>query len=264
MNTSAGPPTLGFLGTGAIAEAMIVGLLDAGRFDGRIMLSSRSPERSHRLAAERESVEVAASNQDVVDQADIVFLCVLPEQAADVLAAIDWRPHATLVSVVASLELARVRALVNVPDLDVVRVIPMPPNRHGLGPIPLHPPHPSVHALLSRIGTVIEVADESTFSTFVGSSALMGFFFEFLRSNAAWMTENGVDPQDAATYTTTLFHSLASEALDASAETLDQMADACLTPGGLNEQVLLATRDHGIFASIRDETNAILERVRSA
>jgi pyrroline-5-carboxylate reductase len=256
--------TLGFLGTGAIAEAIIEGLLNVGGFDGQIVVSSRSADRSLELSQRHGAVTVAPTNQAIVDAADIVFLSVLPDQVFDVLTKLDWRRASTIVSVVAGLEVDRVRTLIGRADADVARIIPMPPNRNGLGPIPLHPPHPQIAELLKDVGTVIEIADEATFGTFIGSSALMGFFFELVATNAAWMADNGVAANHAAAYSTSLLHSLAAETLGATAGELAAMPDDCLTPGGLNEQVLFSARKQGLFDSVRDELDAIVDRVRAA
>ncbi len=254
--------TIGFLGTGAIAEVMIEGLVTVGAFDGDILVSRRSQDRSLELSERHASVRVAATNQAVVDDSDIVVVSVLPDQAFDVLTALDWRSAPTILSVIAGLEVERVRTLVGRADADVVRLIPMPPNRNGLGPLPMFPPHERIAQLFADVGTVIPVTDETTFATFVGSSALMGLFFELLATNAAWMEDNGVASEHAAAYSTALFHSLASETLGRPAQELAQAADVCLTPGGLNEQVLFSARKQGLFDLVKDELDAILERVQ--
>ena len=76
------------------------------------------------------------------------------------------------------------------------------------------------------------------------------------------MKDNGVASEHAAAYSTALFHSLASETLGRPAQELAQAADACLTPGGLNEQVLFSARKQGLFDLVKDELDAILERVQ--
>jgi hypothetical protein len=86
---------LGFVGTGAIAEAIATGLCTSGAPPTSVVLSPRSAERSARLAAAHPALcTVATSNQAVVDQADIVFVCVLPAQLEAVLAELVRAPPA--------------------------------------------------------------------------------------------------------------------------------------------------------------------------
>lgn len=252
--------TLGFIGTGAIAEVLIDGLIDSAGHRGRILTSHRSSQRSAALNERHATVTVHSDNQQIVDESDVVFLATLVGQAEAALSKLTIDSSTVLVSLVAGLDCATLQAAVGAEDVPIHRIIPMPPNRFGLGPIPLFPPSSDLESLLAGIGTVVPVDDEATFATFVGSSALMGLFFEFLATNSRWMQRNGVDSDHASRYTSALFHGLAAEALSDPTELLG-LADACLTPGGLNEQVLSATRANGLFDAIDLQLDAILERI---
>ena len=70
---------LGFIGAGHLASYTIAGLRRAG--DQRdIILSPRNAEKAQQLSSQYDC-RVAASNQAVVDAADIVILAVRPPQA---------------------------------------------------------------------------------------------------------------------------------------------------------------------------------------
>src|SRR3954454_22697619 len=69
------PDDLGIVGVGAIAEAIITGLCGEDTLTS-IHLSPRSGPRARRLAARYPSVQVADTNQTVVERADIVLLCL--------------------------------------------------------------------------------------------------------------------------------------------------------------------------------------------
>src|SRR3954451_13658991 len=74
-------PRLGFVGVGAIAEALIAGLCAGGEQRGTFLLSPRNAQLSKGLAERFAFVKVAADNQAVVDGSDIVFLAVTPQIA---------------------------------------------------------------------------------------------------------------------------------------------------------------------------------------
>ena len=101
---------VGFVGTGAIAEAICTGLCTGAASPGSVVLSPRNAERSAKLAAAHEICTVAPDNQTVVDGTDIIFVCVLPAQLDEVLSGLTFRPDQTLVSLVSTSALAGLAA----------------------------------------------------------------------------------------------------------------------------------------------------------
>lgn len=250
----------GFIGIGAISEHVITGLIQRSGFDEPIIVSERSRKRSARLADRFPSVRVEADNQVLVDQVDTVFVATLPQQTLDLLDTLTFRDDQTIVSLAAMISVEQIAGKVK-PASQIHRIIPMPPNEIGLGPIPIYPPSSELTAFLSRIGTVIPVDNQQQFSTFSASSAVMATFFELVATNARWIQSTGVSPEIASRYSTAMFHSLATQAKDLGAEELQSLSTECLTAGGLNEQVLKATRIAGWFSELEVELDKVLERI---
>jgi len=250
----------GFIGTGAITEHVITGLILHGGFEGPIIVSERSRERSSRLAARHSNVRVEIDNQAIVDQVDTVFVATLPQQTLELLNSLTFRDDQTIVSLAAMISVEQLSEKVK-PASQIHRIIPMPPNEIGLGPIPIYPPSSELEALLSRIGTVIPVEDQQHFSTFSASSAVMATFFELIATNARWIQSTGVAAEAATRYSTAIFHSLATQVRELDPKELQQVSTECLTAGGLNEQLLKATRSAGWFDELNAELDRILKRV---
>jgi len=250
----------GFIGTGAITEHVITGLILHGGFEGPIVVSERSRERSSRLAARHSNVRVEIDNQAIVDQVDTVFVATLPQQTLELLNSLTFRDDQTIVSLAAMISVEQLSEKVK-PASQIHRIIPMPPNEIGLGPIPIYPPSSELEALLSRIGTVIPVEDQQHFSTFSASSAVMATFFELIATNARWIQSTGVAAEAATRYSTAIFHSLATQVRELDPKELQQVSTECLTAGGLNEQLLKATRSAGWFDELNAELDRILKRV---
>ena len=250
----------GFIGTGAITEHVITGLILHGGFEGPIVVSERSRERSSRLAARHSNVRVEIDNQAIVDQVDTVFVATLPQQTLELLNSLTFRDDQTIVSLAAMISVEQLSEKVK-PASQIHRIIPMPPNEIGLGPIPIYPPSSELEALLSRIGTVIPVEDQQHFSTFSASSAVMATFFELIATNARWIQSTGVAAEAATRYSTAIFHSLATQVRELDPKELQQVSTECLTAGGLNAQLLKATRSAGWFDELNAELDRILKRV---
>ena len=147
---------LGFIGTGAISEHVIIGLIQHGGFEEPILVSERSRHRSERLASRFSNVTAESDNQTIVDQSDVVFLGTLPQQTLSVLDSLAFRPEQTIVSMPAMISVEQVAEKVK-PASRIHRIIPMPPNEMGVGPIPVYPPSPELTALLSPLGTVLSL-----------------------------------------------------------------------------------------------------------
>lgn len=252
--------TLGFIGTGAITEHVITGLNRHRLFEEPIIVSERSRERSSRLAAQYSNISVETDNQAIVDQVETVFVATLPQQTLEVLNSLTFRDDQTIVSLAAMISVERLAEAVK-PASRIHRIIPMPPNEIGLGPIPIFPPSAELASLLSQIGTVVSVDDQQHFSTFSASSAVMATFFELMATNARWIQSTGVSPDAATRYVTAIFHSLATQVRDIRSAELQELSAECLTVGGLNEQLLNATRGEGWFDELGIELDRILKRV---
>ena len=254
---------LGFIGTGAIAEAMIEGLCGVGGFTGEIAVSERSAERSARLAGRHANVRVESDNQALVDACDWVVLAVLPDQAVDVASDLKFRADHKILAVVAGLTQADLAPAV-APATDIHRAIPMPPIERGLGPIPVFPPDAELEALFATVGTPVPVADERQIQAFFAVSGLMAAFFETVASTATWLEGEDVPPREAALYASAMFHALAALAADADAEGLQGLAPECLTEGGLNDQVLRELREAGWFDALKGRLDRLMTRLDGA
>jgi pyrroline-5-carboxylate reductase len=69
---------IGFIGTGAITDAMVRGLLAKPAAVPHVMASKRSSDVSARLAADFPRVLVSGDNQAIVDGCDTVVFAVRP------------------------------------------------------------------------------------------------------------------------------------------------------------------------------------------
>jgi hypothetical protein len=89
---------VGFVGTGTIAQAVVRGLCTAAGAPvcRQLLLSPRSVSRSAALAAEFPACRVAASNQQVVDNAVFVFIGLRAQDAEDELRSLRFRAGQTI------------------------------------------------------------------------------------------------------------------------------------------------------------------------
>lgn len=253
-------PRIGVIGTGAIAEALLIGMIEHSRCSGPIRVSIRNEQRSSRLADRFENVVIDRSNQSIVDQADLIIIAVLPDQTAAVLNDLTFRNDQTLVNLVTGFSVAEIQKIVS-PLSRVHRLIPLPPVEFGLGPLPLFPPCEDIESLFSGCGKVIQVDDESAFAGFAAASGLMATHHRLTATVAKWVTNRGVSAENAAAYTSHMFHALTHLESRASAAELQGLARECVTKGGLNELALDQFEELKWFDQIAERLDKIEERL---
>ncbi len=260
--TSGKHPRLGFIGTGGIVEAIIIGLYEFGGYNSPIRTSERSRHRSKKLQDRFEQIQVESDNQSIVDQSDWVFAGVLPEQTIDLLGSLQFRADQKIISLAAGIELATIENLVK-PASSFLRLIPMPPIEFGVGPVVVCPPDAAVERLFDRIGTSVSVTDEAQFSAFSASSAVMASYFELTASMARWLEKQQVPKASAAQYSTSILHALSCMTTKVDASELQSMSRDCLTIGGLNEQVLNELSQENWFVQLESKWDRILQRLKN-
>src|ERR1017187_7079782 len=133
------PMTLGFVGTGAIASAIVTGLTSEGGARLTIRLSPRNAGVAAGLASRFENVSVCASSQEVLDKSETVVLAVRPQVAEEVLSGLRFSSGQIVISLVAGFSARRIADLVT-PARKIWRAIPLPSVAQRRGPIALYPP----------------------------------------------------------------------------------------------------------------------------
>ena len=119
--------TIGFVGSGNMAEAMINGVLKANVYrPGKVFVSDIRPERLGYLR-EHYGVRTAENNAELASKADILVLSVKPQNMTDALESIKdaVRQDALVISIAAGIRTADIAAALG--DIAIVRVMPNMP-----------------------------------------------------------------------------------------------------------------------------------------
>ncbi|MBW4021611.1 MAG: NAD(P)-binding domain-containing protein [Proteobacteria bacterium] len=225
--------SLGFVGTGVLAEAVIRGLQTTEAREHRFLLSPRSEERSRALAAAYPNTTREESNEAVVEQSDMVLLGVLPKQIG-LLGDLPFRADQIVVSFLAGVPLELVRANVG-PVTRVVRMIPLPCIEYGKGPILMTPPDPTVEGLFAPVGELVIPATESELDTISIASGLMSSHFQLQNTVVDWLEARGLARDQAARFVRSLFVGLGELAAADERRTGSLPPEHYETKGGLNE-----------------------------
>lgn len=244
---------LGFVGTGTIAAAMVEGL------GGGAVLSPRGEVVAADLARRFPGVTVAADNQAVVDQCDVVVLSVRPQVAKDVVCNLRFRPDQKVLSLVAATQIETIRDWIGL-DLPVIRAIPLPFVASRRGVTPIFPPDAEIAALFDRLGQAIECRTIEEFDLLAVGSALMGSYFGILETAQEWLVGQGLPEPASRAYLAGLFANLGAVAENGAP--FADLRQEYSTIGGLNEQVFRVFGEAGGAQALRTALDQVLARVR--
>lgn len=251
-------PTYGVVGVGALGEAIVTGLVTGTTDAPSVVLSPRSSARTAALADAHSSVRVAADNQAVLDAADVVLVC-LRQQDWPALADLVWRPEHVVVSTVAGVGEAELRAEV-APARNVARAVPMVPVRDHRWRTPVRPPVPEAMALFERTGGAIAVGTDEEYDAIFTGLGTVAPFFDYLATIEGFLVSHGLDSQDARSLLSGAFAEIGAELGTADEPDFEAMLRQHATPGGGNEQLATLMRDAGVLDATRRSLDEVFRR----
>jgi pyrroline-5-carboxylate reductase len=248
---------IGVIGVGSIASAIVSGLC---RGDGPqdILLSPRNSNKVAALAASYPGVRVAESNEAVTRESSVVLLCLRPSDAG-LLRGLSFRKDASVVSVMAGISITELGELVG-PVKDVARAIPLTSVAARRGVTPVYPFIEPARSLFAQLGTVVDVADESSFNLFSASTATIAAHFAYLGHISDWLTARGIASLGARQYVAAMFGEIASSLQGADPDFL-QLAKEHATPGGINERFAQIMAEQGVWDAVDGGLDQIRQRL---
>lgn len=196
--------SLGFLGAGNMAQALIRGVIAAGVHRASDVQVSDSAAQQRRRARSRFGVASTDSNADLVRRSKVVVLAVKPQVLPQVLEEVraEARPSQLFVSIAAGVPISRIeRGLGG--DVRVLRVMPNTPALLGLGMSVLVPGRHATRRdvalamkLFRSIGDAVAVEDEALIDPVTGlSGSGPAYVYRFAEALIAGGVEQGLSPE---------------------------------------------------------------------
>ncbi len=255
--------SIGFVGTGAISEAMVRGLLATPAYAHEIHLSPRSAEISARLAAEFPAVHVAGDNQQVVDRSEIVVLAIRPQIAEEVIRVLSFKDGQSVISVVAATERQDLINWIGA-DVHLVQAIPLPFVEDRLGATAVFPPDQQAAALFDALGSAVQCETRKEYDRLAAISSLMSTYFGIMEIATEWLDHNGLERSKGQAYLAPLFQSLAERAQRPGIQSFNILSREFATKGGLNEQVLSDFETKGGKSALIQALDRVLARIEGS
>ncbi len=241
--------TIGFIGSGNMAEALIKGTITAGIYKPEnIFISDIRPERLDFLAKQY-GVQKADSNAALAAKADILVLSIKPQNMTDALQSIKDAVGADtfVISIAAGIKVANIAAVLG--DTAIVRVMPNTPALIGEGASALFandkakPMLEKAKSIFSAVGKTVVVDDEGLIDAVTAvSGSGPAYYFLLMEEMIKAAVELGLSEtvaKDLVLQTAKGAALLAAEA-DKNGESPAQLRQKVTSPGGTTEAALKA------------------------
>jgi pyrroline-5-carboxylate reductase len=243
--------TIGIIGTGAIAEAVVIGLCNKADPPTKIILSPRNKQRAEQLAERFSNVEIASDNQAVITGSDIVFLAVRPQIVEDVSKGLSFTAEQQVVSFISGTSIKQLEVLIE-PAKYIVRMIPLPAIARHEGPILLSPPSQEIAELFQEMGSLVQVEQEDQLESLCAVTGLMAPYFGLLDQCVGWLSSNGIDKSKAFDFVGALFEALGRTPRGSTDKDFSIVASEHATPKGFNEQALRELTKMGWYRNVSE------------
>lgn len=256
------PEKIGFIGTGAITDAMVRGLFAEPAAVPHVMVSQRSADVSAKLAVDFPQVLVSIDNQAIVDLCDTVVLAIRPQIAEEVIRPLKFSNGQKVVSVVAATGRDALFDWIGA-DVSLSQAIPLPFVARRKGVTAVYPPDPDTAAIFNVLGNAVECETKAEYDLLAAASALMATYFGIMHRTTEWLAENGLPKEKGRAYLAPLFAGL-SETAFLAGKGIDfiDLSREFATKGGLNEQVFRDFERDGGSDALKRALEHVLERIK--
>ncbi len=252
---------LGFVGTGQIAKATILGILSSNLKINQIYISQRNKKISSLLSKKSKKIIVLKDNQEIINNSNWIFLSITPEVGKKILKNLKFKSSHTIINFISTIGISQLKKYIKV-KATIVRALPLPPIALRKGPVPICPINKKVKFFFDHLGTAIEISNEKLFTNFWCMTAMMAPFYENLNTLSNWLSNKGLNKIDAQKYVTSLFFAMSEDAVINSKKDLRFLIKNSQTPGGLNEQALRYLNRSGFYRLLDNAANTILKRLK--
>ena len=248
---------IGFMGTGGIATALAKGFCSSDGFDGVIWVFDRNEYKMDALKKLYPGkIAVAQSNQEVIDNAKVIFPTLLPAVLRDVAPTLKFSSENHVIHLAAGIKIEEAEPWF-VPSASIVRAVPLPFASRRMGPLVYFGNDPLSEELLSLLGVVVKVERERDLEILAAITGMMVPYYALVGETVKWAVSKGIDFESAMKYTTGMNEALSNFMRSDCTEDMESFLVENTTPKGMNELGLNVARKAGVYEHWADALEQI-------
>ncbi|MHC5095518.1 MAG: pyrroline-5-carboxylate reductase [Planctomycetota bacterium] len=263
--------TIGFIGGGNMAQALLTGILKAGLYHANHIWVSDIRLEQLDVLKDLYGIHTTDDNKELTARADVIVLSVKPQVMGDVLDGVagTLKDSVLVISIAAGITTDSIRAKLG--DVQIVRVMPNTPALVGAGASGLYNAGASEDNLKAAmdicdsVGTSIVVDDESLIDTVTAvSGSGPAYFFLLMEAMVKAGVELGLTAETAKTLVlqTAKGAALLAESAQEQGEDPAVLRHKVTSPGGTTEAALKVFSEKGISQIVHDALTAARARAR--
>jgi pyrroline-5-carboxylate reductase len=259
---------IGFIGGGNMASSLISGLIASGHSPQQIWVSDINPDTLKTLAADL-NVNTSASNDTVINEADVIVLAVKPQTLADVaksIAPLIRQRKSLVVSIAAGISQYSLSNWLGA-DTAIVRCMPNTPALVLTGATALHANNKVTaeqrnlaENILRSVGIALWVEDESELDAVTAvSGSGPAYYFLLMEAMEKAALELGLSETTARLLVQQTALGAAKIALESS-ESPEQLRKRVTSPGGTTQQAIETFQQGGFTELVSKALHAARDR----
>ena len=252
--------TIGIIGTGVIASAIVTGFCDK-KTGHEFFLSPRNADKAAALAAKFSEVKRCASNQEVLDKAEWIFITI-QKKDFDALNGLNFKKEHKVLNMAAEMPLPDLMNIIGKTAI-LAHVIPLPMIMRGYGPLLIYPEIAELGELFKPVSEVFYIQNPNDVQTFQIVTSIMSSYYMLLNEIVKFPDSKGIKHEISLRFLHSMFSSQSRRAAETSNCDLVELAHD-MTPGGYNEQAMKELLDNGALSAWRTALDGLLERLQAS
>lgn len=231
--------TIGFIGAGKMATAIIKGLLSSGVFDKEHVVVSEPNEEFAKKTEKELGIKIVRNNREAVSQADIILLAVKPFVVKDVLTEIEDKidDSKLIITIAAGITTAKIEEILE-KKARIIKVMPNTPSLVGEGMSAVcQGKHASqedfecVIKIFESVGKVVKATEDQIDAVTGVSGSGPAFYYYIINEIAKAGEKLGLDYETALTLSAQTALGSAKMILETGVDP-QQLITNVTTPGG--------------------------------
>lgn len=242
---------VGFIGAGNMTSTITRRLFEEGKIKPEnVWISNRTPGKLQKIK-EQWNIHIAKSNEEVVENCQIVFLAMKPQDFYTAIEAnaSQFNQDQIVISLLAGVTIESIEKLL--PQTRIIRVMPNTPSALGKGVVGFclndeadQGAKAIIEELLAPLGFIVSLEEGDMFDALlVSSSSGTGFILELMSYWQEWIEERGISPEVARQITVDTFLGTALLASKESQVSLEELQQRVASKKGVTAAGLDSMRE---------------------